>query len=114
MTNNLKLKIGRIANVVTVMPLNVPAWARDKNLLIKNDGYQLGHSDYCKHIVIDSISLYIPNALFDDCYISCYEFASSDAAKEWVDNITTIIKTANAEHPDIGEVDYKILWDTVC
>lgn len=113
MNNKLKLKIGRIANVVIVIPINVPAWARDKNLLLKNNGYQLGHSDCCEHILINPISLFIPNALFGDCHVSCYEFASSEAAIEWVNNITTIIKTANAEYPDIGETNDDILWTTV-
>ena len=46
MNNKLKLKIGRVANVVIVIPINVPAWAKDKNFLIKNNGYQIGYSDY--------------------------------------------------------------------
>lgn len=113
MDNRLKLKIGQIRNAVIVIPVSVPAWATDKKLLIKNNGYQIAHSDFCDHILIGPQSLFIPNALFGDCYVSCYEFESSEAAEEWVDNITTIIKTANPAYPDDGEIDDKILWDIV-
>ena len=103
MNNKLKLKIGRIANVVIVIPMNVPAWAKDKNLLIKNNGYQIGHSDYCENILLGPKSLYIPNTFFGDEHVSCYECINVSEAIEWVNNITTIIKIANAEHPDNEE-----------
>ena len=52
MNNKLKLKTGRVANVVIVIPMNVPAWAKDKNFLIKNNGYQICRSDYCENILL--------------------------------------------------------------
>lgn len=113
MNNKLKLKIGRVGNVVIVTPLNVPAWASDKNMLIKNNGYQISHSDYCEHILIGPQSLFIPNALFNDGYISCYEFNDSEVAEEWIDNIAIIVNKANAEYRDDDEIDDKILWDVI-
>lgn len=113
MNNKLKLKIGRVANVVIVIPMNVPTWAKDKNLLIKNNGYQIGHSDYCESILLGPKSLYIPNTFFDDEHVSCYECINVSEAIEWVNNITAIIKTANAEHPDNDETNDDILWTTV-
>ena len=113
MNNKLKLKIGRVANVVIVIPINVPAWAKDKNFLIKNNGYQIGYSDYYENILLGPKSLYIPNIFFDDEHVSCYECISVSEAIEWVKNITAIIKIANAEHPDNEETNDDILWTTV-
>lgn len=113
MDNKLKLKIGRIRNVVIVTPLNVPAWARDKKLCIKNNDYQIAHSDFCEHILIGPQSLFIPNALFNDNYISCYEFNDSKETEEWIDNIAIIVNKANAAHFDGDGIDDKILWDIV-
>ena len=113
MNNKLKLKIGRIANVVIVIPMNVPTWAKDKNFLIKNNGYQICRSDYCENILLGPKSLYISNIFFDDEHVYCYECINVSEAIEWVNNITAIIKTANAEHPDNEETNDDILWTTV-
>lgn len=113
MNNKLKLKIGRIANVVIVIPMNVPTWAKDKNFLIKNNGYQICRSDYCENILLGPKSLYIPGTFFDDEHVSCHDFISVSEAIEWVNNITAIIKIANAEHPDNEETNDDILWTTV-
>ena len=112
-SNKLKLKIGRVANVVIVIPMNVPTWAKDKNLLIKNNDYQIGHSDYCENILLGPKSLYIPNTFFGDKHVSCYECINVGEAIDWVNNITAIIKIANAEHPDNEETNDDILWTTV-
>ena len=113
MNNKLKLKIGRVANVVIVIPMNVPTWAKDKNLLIKNNGYQIGHSDCCENILLGPKSLYISNIFCDDEHVYCYECINVSEAIEWVNNITAIIKTANAEHSDNEETNDDILWTTV-
>ena len=93
MNNKLKLKIGRIANVVIVIPMNVPTWAKDKNFLIKNNGYQICRSDYCENILLGPKSLYISNIFFDDEHVSCYEFISVSEAIEWVKNIIENVKS---------------------
>ena len=113
MNNKLKLKIGRVANVVIVIPMNVPTWAKDKNLLIKNNGYQIGHSNYCETILLGPKGLYIPNTSFGDEHVSCCECINVGEAIDWVNNITAIIKIANAEHPDNEETNDDILWTTV-
>ena len=113
MNNKLKLKIGRVANVVIVIPMNVPTWAKYKNFFIKNNGYHIGHSNYSENILLGPKGLYIPGTIFGDEHASCYECINVSEAIEWVNNITTIIKIANAEHPDNEETNDDILWTTV-
>ena len=93
MNNKLKLKIGRVANVVIVILMNVPTWAKDKNLLIKNNGYQIGNSDYCENVLLGPKSLYISNIFFDDEHVYCYECINVSEAIEWVKNIIENIKS---------------------
>ena len=93
MNNKLKLKIGRIANVVIVIPMNVPTWAKDKNFLIKNNGYQICRSDYCENILLGPKSLYISNIFSDDEHVYCYECINVSEAIEWVKNIIENIKS---------------------
>ena len=113
MNNKLKLKIGRVANVVIVIPMNVPTWAKDKNFLIKNNGYQIGHSSYCENILLGPKSLYIPNTFFGDEYVSCYECINVSEAIEWVNNITNLIKEANSKNCHDEPIDETIFWDII-
>lgn len=112
-SNKLKLKIGRVANVIVVIPMNVPAWAKDKNLLIKNNGYQIGHSDYCENILLGPKSLYIPNTFFGDEHVSCYECINVGEAIEWVYNITNLIKEANSKNCNDEPIDETIFWNII-
>ena len=114
MNNKLKLKIGRVANIIVVIPMNVPAWAKDKNLLIKNNGYQIiGHSDFCENILLGPKSLYIPNTFFGDEHVSCYECINVSEAIEWVNNITNLIKEANSKNCHDEPIDETIFWDII-
>ena len=112
-SNKLKLKIGRVANVVIVIPMNVPTWAKDKNLLIKNNGYHIGHSDYCENILLGPNSLYIPGTFFGDKHVSCYDFISVSEAIKWVNNITNLIKEANSKNCNDEPIDETIFWNII-
>ena len=113
MNNKLKLKIGRIANVVLVIPMNVPTWAKDKNFLIKNNGYQICRSDYCENILLGPKSLYISNIFCDDEHVYCYECINVSEAIEWVNNITDLIKEANSKNCNDEPIDETIFWNII-
>lgn len=113
MNNKLKFKIGRVANVVIVIPMNVPTWAKDKKLLIKNNGYQIGHTDFSENILLCPKGLYIPGTFFDDEHVSCYDFISVSEAIKWVNNITNLIKEANSKNCHDEPIDETIFWDII-
>lgn len=116
MNNKLKIKIGRIGNVVIVMPLNVPVWARDRGMLASNGHYCIA-SAVVPNMQIMSTELVIPQDFsINKNFVSCYEFKDKEEATRWIANISNLIKDANLMYSkDTNDESMKndVLWDIV-
>lgn len=116
MTNKLKLKIGRVRNAVIIIPINVPAWARDSGMLVSNGHYCIT-SNIVPNIQMMSAELVIPRDFdINKNFVSCYEFRNEKEAKQWVANISNLIKDANSmysEDTNDEPMENDVLWDIV-
>lgn len=113
MDNKLKLKIGQIKNVVIVIPINVPAWAKDRGTLISNGHYCIT-ATVVPNLQMMSTELVIPlNFDINKNFVACYEFRNEKEAKQWIVNISNLIKDANSMYSnDINdETNDEILWN---
>lgn len=117
-SNKLKFKIGQVRNVVIVIPVNVPAWAKDKDRrMVVSNGHYCLLSNIVPNLQMLSTELIIPiNFDINKNFACCFEFISEEEAKQWVSNISNLIRKANLEHPsNTNDESMKndILWTTV-
>lgn len=116
MDNRLKLKIGRIRNTVIVIPASVPAWAKDRGMLVSNGHYCIS-SNVVPNMQIMSTELVIPRDFnINKNFVSCYEFRNKKESEQWVVNISNLIKDANSMYSNDNNAESMedgILWDIV-
>ncbi len=116
MNNKLKFKIGRIRNAVIVIPVNVPAWAKDRGMLVSNGHYCIS-SNIVPSIQIMSTEMVIPRDFdINKNFVSCYEFRDEEGATRWIANISNLIKDANSMYSnDTNNESMKtdILWNII-
>lgn len=115
--NKLKLKIGQIRNVVIVIPLNVPDWAKDRETLLVSDGHYSISANVVPNMQIMSTELLIPfNFDINKNFVSCYEFRNEKEATKWVSTISNLIKDANqwnSNNVNDKPIKDDILWNIV-
>lgn len=117
-SNKLKFKIGQVRNVVIVIPVNVPAWAKDKDRrMVVSNGHYCLLSNIVPNLQMLSTELIIPvNFDNNENFACCFEFRGEKEAKQWIVNISNLIREANSEHPNVvinEETNDDILWTTV-
>lgn len=85
MDSKLKLKIGQIRNVVIVIPINVPAWAKDRGRVLSCGGKYCISSNVVPNMQIMSTELVIPRDFdINKNFVSCYEFRDEGEGNiEW-------------------------------